>query len=549
MARKKAEIVVEGKWSGKKLEQGVKHSTKQMQDAFVGVKAKIALATAAIGILGVKLVKVAGQVQGVENAFQAIGDEKLLQGLRDATRDTVTDLELMKQAVRASNFKIPLEKLGTLFEFARRRAKETGEEVGFLVDSIIAGLGRKSPLILDNLGLSLTEIQKEVKKSGDFFTGVSNVIENEMGNMVEDIDTVGERWEQMTAKVGNLQEAMSVGLAPAFDVMIEKANTLLDKLIKGANAAANIGLNLLDPTDVLEATKAVVQLSLQKEGQELLERSNLFGGLLISLVGSGASSDFRKRFAEILKQQEAAQKKLTTKPKVDPKKPGGKGSPFAAFEELTRPEFSGAAAFESTIEGFDVLTESVRENAGILREEVEGVGETWQTILHDQIPSNAQFAASVMNSFAGTVASGFESIGQSLVTGQNLFDSFGKVIGGFIGDIAISLGRLWILTGIASNAVPLLGLSGGAAIAAGSALTVFGGAVKAGVASIGGSGGGGGRPQTSSRFQPSSGPVRQDSGPTVNVFIQGGVIGNEKEVGDFIGKRIQKQLKRQRLAF
>ncbi|MCS2310618.1 hypothetical protein NXW05_08305 [Phocaeicola vulgatus] len=49
-----------------------------------------------------------------------------------------------------------------------------------MTDSIVTGLGRKSLLILDNLGLSAAEINEEVAKTGDFMKGVSNIIDRQL---------------------------------------------------------------------------------------------------------------------------------------------------------------------------------------------------------------------------------------------------------------------------------------------------------------------------------------------------------------------------------
>ena len=73
----------------------------------------------------------------------------LTNDLKTATRGTVSEFDLMKSAVSANNFKIPLESLSSYLAFATRRAEETGQSVDYLVDSIIMGIGRKSPMILD----------------------------------------------------------------------------------------------------------------------------------------------------------------------------------------------------------------------------------------------------------------------------------------------------------------------------------------------------------------------------------------------------------------
>ena len=59
---------------------------------------------------------------------------------------------------------IDIQKLPDLLKFASIRAMETGQSVDYMVSSIVTGLGRKSPLILDNLGLKLKDLDAEVLK-------------------------------------------------------------------------------------------------------------------------------------------------------------------------------------------------------------------------------------------------------------------------------------------------------------------------------------------------------------------------------------------------
>jgi hypothetical protein len=98
-------------------------------------------------------IKLGSELQTVGRGFARFGNEMQLETLRKATRGLVSDLELMKVTVQAGNFGIPIEQMGKLLEFATKRAAETGQSVDYLVQSIVTGIGRKSPLILDNLGI------------------------------------------------------------------------------------------------------------------------------------------------------------------------------------------------------------------------------------------------------------------------------------------------------------------------------------------------------------------------------------------------------------
>lgn len=125
-------------------------------------------------------VGMAKKAEGVEIAFKKLNNPDLLNNLRTATSGTVSDLELMKAAVKAQNFGIPVEKLGTLLKFAQQQAQATGESVDYLVNSIVTGLGRKSVMILDNLQINVAELQAKAKASGDFVGSAIDLINKKM---------------------------------------------------------------------------------------------------------------------------------------------------------------------------------------------------------------------------------------------------------------------------------------------------------------------------------------------------------------------------------
>ena len=180
-----------------------------------------AFAVDAIISFGQEASELAGKLTGVEAAFKKIDNGGLLKNLRAATKGTVSDLELMQNAVKAENLGLPVEQLGTYFEFARRTAKATGESVDFLVQSIVTGIGRKSPLILDNLGISTVQLNEALKKTPDFATAVGIVIEEKMAKAGDDIDSAAEssaqlaaRWDNAKTKAGGL---INKGLVPLQD--------------------------------------------------------------------------------------------------------------------------------------------------------------------------------------------------------------------------------------------------------------------------------------------------------------------------------------------
>ena len=221
--------------------KGIKQSEGQLS-SFKGVVGKIGGAIA--GAFAVNKIvqftkeayKLAGQAQGVYNAFSRLNRPGLLNDLKEATRGTTDELQLMQTAVRASNFKIPLDQLATYLRFATDRAIETGESVDYLVNSLVLGIGRKSPLILDNLSISTVRLREELAKTGDMAKAVGNIIEEEMKKGGDAIETsavktqkLGAAWKNFMTSVGDTSVVKSTGdaivstltyIADSFDALI-----------------------------------------------------------------------------------------------------------------------------------------------------------------------------------------------------------------------------------------------------------------------------------------------------------------------------------------
>ena len=163
--------------------------------------------------------KVASTAEGIRTAFEKLNKPDLLDQLRKATRGTVGDVTLMQKAVQAKNFKIPLEQLATYFEFATKRAIQTGESVNYLVDSIITGIGRKSVLVMDNLGISAVELQTETQKLGDFGTAAGVIIRRELTSMGDVADTTAIKMAKLAVAGESLKEAWGTWLnkSPVID--------------------------------------------------------------------------------------------------------------------------------------------------------------------------------------------------------------------------------------------------------------------------------------------------------------------------------------------
>lgn len=181
------------------------------------------------------------EMEGVKMAFDRLNQPGLLDNLREATHNTVNDLELMKQAVKFDNFNLSIDQMGTFLAFAQQQAKDTGQDVNYLVDSIVTGLGRKSLPILDNLGLSAEEIRDRMKETGDMTTAVAQIIKERMEAAGGYVETAADRAAQAQVRLDN---AMT-DLGRTMDSLTEDGASLWTELKIGAINLANTAIKPL----------------------------------------------------------------------------------------------------------------------------------------------------------------------------------------------------------------------------------------------------------------------------------------------------------------
>ena len=210
-------------------------------------------------------IELARQTEGVRMAFERLNNASLLDNLRQATHGTVTDLELMKAAVQFNNFNLPLEELGTMLAFAQQKAKDTGQSVDYMVQSIVTGLGRKSVMILDNLGLSAAEIRERMKESGDMTKAVGEIIREQMAKAGDYVETAADRATQANVELTNAMTRLGETFQPISDM----GTSMWTSLKTGALDLLN---NVLEP--LINKFTQLGRMRAVYEGQSGNERVN-----------------------------------------------------------------------------------------------------------------------------------------------------------------------------------------------------------------------------------------------------------------------------------
>lgn len=213
--------------------------------------------------------EMAEQADGVTKAFNGLNQEGLLDNLRKATKGTVNDVQLMTAAVQANDFRIPLEDLGKYLEFAQLKAQQTGQSVDYMTNSIVTGLGRKSPLILDNLGISAAEISEKTKETGDFMKAVAEIVDTQLAAAGETYISAADRAAQKTVELQNAQKALGDEILPlkeqwddAYADMQLHTIDLISWCVKHQGVVKTLGILLAAFTVVAIATSNAIKANI-----------------------------------------------------------------------------------------------------------------------------------------------------------------------------------------------------------------------------------------------------------------------------------------------
>jgi len=244
------------------VDSSIKGISKQFQN--LGGIIGASFAVSQIQQFASEALDLAMKAEGIETAFERIGNAANMLELRQAVQGTVSDLELMRQAVTAQKLGIPIQEFTKYLGFAKKQANEMGESVDYMVDSIVKGVGRQSTMILDNLGISAKAVQEELKKGGTFAEAVGRIIQQEMGGANGTLLTTQDRLLQQRAALENIKTELGQNLLPAYEMALGWLNDTL----KGINALFNQQLSFfdklayyasyLDPTGMGEVTRAML---------------------------------------------------------------------------------------------------------------------------------------------------------------------------------------------------------------------------------------------------------------------------------------------------
>lgn len=212
------------------------------------------LAFGALAYAGTQLTQIGAQSESVAFAFgrmteqAGIATNDLLNSLRDASAGTIAETDLMLTANKAIALGVgeDLETMTTLMEVARLKGQNMGLTTTQAFNDIATGIGRGSPLILDNLGITIKlgeaqenyarELGKTVTEMTDaekkqaLLNAVLKEGRAELEATGEVQLTASEQLQQMSAQMDDLKSAVGEAIAPAFIGLGESIAGVLEKV-------------------------------------------------------------------------------------------------------------------------------------------------------------------------------------------------------------------------------------------------------------------------------------------------------------------------------
>lgn len=177
-----------------------------------------------------EMVRLGDEVLDVRGRFNQINKSGALLGnLRKDTKGLIDDLSLMKSAIKAENFRVPLGELGKLLEFARKRANDTGQSVERMTELILEGVGKKSVKSLQEFGLSAAEVNEELKRTPDFARAIGNIAEREFARAGNAASDYGDEIDRLEVEIKNLTQQMSIHFTEFFGTFAKGINEASDE--------------------------------------------------------------------------------------------------------------------------------------------------------------------------------------------------------------------------------------------------------------------------------------------------------------------------------
>lgn len=223
--------------------------------AAAGVGLGVGVAGVAVGGAFAKMALDAAPLEGIQKSFEGVtksfegGSGAMLAAMKKGSKGMITNRDLMTSFNKAAQLvsKDFAQKLPDAMGHLGKVSAATGQDMDYMMDSLVTGIGRLSPMILDNLGIqvSLTEANEVYaasigKSAGELTkaeqqTALMNQVMEKLATNTADMpditDNASTKMAQLGTMFSDVKDRIGVALLPILTKLMEKVIAFADQYL------------------------------------------------------------------------------------------------------------------------------------------------------------------------------------------------------------------------------------------------------------------------------------------------------------------------------
>jgi len=222
-----------------------------------GLAAGAAAATgiAALGAGLAKLAIDAAPLEGIQKGFEGLtesiegGSTAMLAALKESSAGMVTNIDLMKSFNLAAQLISTdfAEQLPNAMQYLSKVAAATGQDMSYMMDSLVRGVGRLSPMILDNLAVQVdltTAYEKWAEENGVAVESMTKTeqqmaVMNEVmvqlakntADMPDVVGTAAQQWSAFKVTLQDTRNEIGLSLLPIMSHLLSRISPLIQQAL------------------------------------------------------------------------------------------------------------------------------------------------------------------------------------------------------------------------------------------------------------------------------------------------------------------------------
>lgn len=214
------------------------------------------------------LIALGGRLPAIEGSFKSLADgigensSDMLQSMDSAARGLVSDLDLMQSANKAMLLGLPVtsKEMGELTKAAVTLGRAMGQDATKSVDDLITALGRSSPMILDNLGITVKVEEANEHYAASLGKTADQLTESEkkMAFYKEAMEKARAKTQELGDQTLTLTEIMAVGWTKVGNVITRTASDINVGIGNAVSSGKNLAAFI---TDLISYGPAIATLN------------------------------------------------------------------------------------------------------------------------------------------------------------------------------------------------------------------------------------------------------------------------------------------------